>query len=89
VGVVSWIVLGALVGCLVSRVAPGRLPGGVWAYGLGGMAGGFVGGGSITLLTGRDAAAIGVPQLVVAVLGAGLLVLVVHKAAHAEPRTRA
>jgi uncharacterized membrane protein YeaQ/YmgE (transglycosylase-associated protein family) len=89
VGIVSWIVLGAVVGCLVSRVAPARLPGGVWAYCVGGMAGAFVGGGSIALLTGRNAGTIDPLDLVVAVAGAALLVLIVRKAAHAEPRIRA
>jgi uncharacterized membrane protein YeaQ/YmgE (transglycosylase-associated protein family) len=88
VGIVSWIVVGAVVGCLVSRVAPAHLPGGFWAYFLGGMGGGFVGGGSTVLLTGRNAATIDPFALVVALGGAALLVLIVRKAARAEPRTR-
>jgi uncharacterized membrane protein YeaQ/YmgE (transglycosylase-associated protein family) len=89
VGVVTWIVAGAVVGCLVSRLAPARLPGGVWAYCLGGMAGGFVGGGIIALLTGGNATTVDPLGVLVAVAGAAVLVLIVRKAAHAEPRTRA
>ena len=85
----TWIVAGAVVGWLVSRLAPMRLPGGVWAYCLGGMAGGFIGGGIIALLTGRNAATVDPLGLVVAVAGAAVLVLIVRRAAHAQPRTRA
>ena len=85
----TWIVAGAVVGWLVSRLAPTRLPGGVWAYCLGGMAGGFVGGGIIALLTGRNAATVDPLGLVVAIAGAAVLVLIVRRAAHAQPRTRA
>ena len=85
----TWIVAGAVVGWLVSRLAPMRLPGGVWAYCLGGMAGGFVGGGIIALLTGRNAATVDPLGLVVAIAGAAVLVLIVRRAAHAQPRTRA
>jgi uncharacterized membrane protein YeaQ/YmgE (transglycosylase-associated protein family) len=41
VGLVIWILAGALVGWLAGRLAPARMPGGIWAYCLGGMAGGF------------------------------------------------
>jgi uncharacterized membrane protein YeaQ/YmgE (transglycosylase-associated protein family) len=88
VGVLIWIVAGAVVGWLVSRLAPARLPGGILAYCLGGMAGGFVGGGVIALLTGRNATTVDPLGIVVAVAGAAVLVLIVRKAAHAEPRTR-
>jgi uncharacterized membrane protein YeaQ/YmgE (transglycosylase-associated protein family) len=88
-GVVSWILLGGLVGLLVSRLVPGRLPGGVGAFVLAGMAGGFLGGGGVTLVRGGDAAAVGLLELGVAVLGAALLVLIVGKAARVQPRTRA
>ena len=85
----TWIAAGAVVGWLVSRLEPARLPGGVWAYCLGGMAGGFVGGGIIALLTGRNAATVDPLGLVVAIAGAAVLVLIVRRAAHAQPRTRA
>jgi uncharacterized membrane protein YeaQ/YmgE (transglycosylase-associated protein family) len=89
VGVLIWIVAGAIVGWLAGRLAPAHLPGGAWAYRLGGMAGGFVGGGIIALLTGSDAATVDPLGVVVAVAGAAVLVLIVRKAAGAEPRTRA
>jgi uncharacterized membrane protein YeaQ/YmgE (transglycosylase-associated protein family) len=89
VGVVTWIVAGAVVGWLVSRLAHVRLPGGVWASCLGGMGGGFVGGGIVAVLSGRDAATVDPLGVIVAVAGAAALVLIVRRAAHAEPRTRA
>ena len=88
-GVLIWIIAGALVGWIAGRLAPARLPGGAWAYRLGGMAGGFVGGGVIALLTGGSAATVDPLGVVVAVAVAGVLVLMVRKAANAEPRTRA
>ena len=88
VGIVFWLLLGAVVGCLVSRIAPARLPGGIWAFCLGGMAGGFVGGGSVALVTGRNAAAVEPLGVVTAMVGAALLVWILHRAAHAQPRAQ-
>jgi uncharacterized membrane protein YeaQ/YmgE (transglycosylase-associated protein family) len=88
VGILIWIVAGALVGWLVGRAAPASPPAGVWTCLLAGMAGGFVGGGVIALLTGRNAATVDVLGVVVAIAGAAVLVLIVRKAANAEPRSR-
>lgn len=88
-GVLIWIAVGALVGWLAGRLAPSRLAGGAWACRLGGMAGGFVGGGIVALLTGRDAATVDPLGVVVAIAVAAVLVLIVRKASTAEPRTRA
>ena len=86
VGIVSWILVGAGVGWVASRVAPARLAGGSWALCLAGMAGGFLGGGTMALVTGRGAGEIDPFGVIVAGAGAALLVLVVRRAARAQPR---
>jgi uncharacterized membrane protein YeaQ/YmgE (transglycosylase-associated protein family) len=87
--VVMWVVAGALVGWLAGRRAPARLPGGIFAYSLGGMAGGFLGGGTLVLVTDRNAGTVDPLGAVVAVAGAAVLVLIVRKAANTEPRVGA
>jgi uncharacterized membrane protein YeaQ/YmgE (transglycosylase-associated protein family) len=85
-GVVSWIVLGAAAGCIAGRIAVLRLPGGVWAAVLAGMAGGFVAAGTTTVSTGGNAAAVEPLGAIAAVAGAVLLVLMVSRATRAQPR---
>ena len=88
-GVASWIVVGALVGCVVGRLTSARLPGGLWADAAAGVAGGFIGGGLVALVNGGDVATIQVLELAVVVLCATLLVLCIRRAAQVQPRTRA
>ena len=79
--IVSWLVLGAVVGLLASRVQP--FPGGV----AGGVVGAFIGGAIFTLIAGRGAATVDVLGLAVALVGAALLLVLARKAAypHREP----
>jgi uncharacterized membrane protein YeaQ/YmgE (transglycosylase-associated protein family) len=87
VGILSWIVLGAAVAWVATRIEPAGLAGGTWALCLVGMAGGFVAGGTVALVTGSDAASIDSVGAIVAAAGAALLVLIVRRAARVQPRT--
>jgi uncharacterized membrane protein YeaQ/YmgE (transglycosylase-associated protein family) len=83
--IVSWLVLGAVVGLLASRVQP--FPGGVAGGVAGGVVGAFIGGAIFTLIAGRGAATVDVLGLAVALVGAALLLVLARKAAypHREP----
>ena len=85
--IAGWIIVGAIVGALTDRIDPARLPGGIWASTVCGMAGGFIGGGTVSLLTGHNGATIDATSMLVAIAAAGLLAVIVRRAAHTQPRT--
>jgi uncharacterized membrane protein YeaQ/YmgE (transglycosylase-associated protein family) len=87
-GIVSWIVLGTIVGILADRLMPGRFPGGLLGTIAGGMAGAFLGGAIFSLVADRGVAGLDTVSLLVAVVGAAVLLMVVRKADHAQPRSR-
>lgn len=87
-GIVSWIVLGTIVGILVNWLLPGKFPGGVIGTVAGGMAGAFLGGAIFSLAADRGVSGFDGLSLLIAFVGAGLLLMVVRKANHAQPRTR-
>jgi uncharacterized membrane protein YeaQ/YmgE (transglycosylase-associated protein family) len=87
-GIVSWIVLGMIVGILADRLMPGRFPGGLLGTIAGGMAGAFLGGAIFSLVADRGVAGLDTVSLPVAVVGAAVLLMVVRKADHAQPRAR-
>ena len=85
--VVSWIVLGTIIGLLVNWLLPGRFPGGVLGTIAGGMGGAFLGGGIFTLATDKGVAGFDPLSLLIAFIGAAVLLTIVHWAGYAEPRT--
>jgi uncharacterized membrane protein YeaQ/YmgE (transglycosylase-associated protein family) len=86
-GIISWIVLGAIMGFAANRVVPGEFPGGALGTTAGGVAGSFLGGAVFSLVANRGVAGFDVVSLLIAFIGAALLLTVVRKAGHAEPRT--
>jgi uncharacterized membrane protein YeaQ/YmgE (transglycosylase-associated protein family) len=84
--IVSWLALGALIGVLTNHIAPGRSPGGLLGTIAAGTAGAFLGGATFTLLAGRAVSGLDLVSLLIALVGAGLLLAAVHKAAYTEPR---
>lgn len=86
-GIATWVVIGALIGLIGGRLGRVRLAGGAWTLGMAGVAGGFVGGGAVAVLAGRDAAVIDPVNALVAAAGAALLVVIVRRAARVQPRT--
>jgi uncharacterized membrane protein YeaQ/YmgE (transglycosylase-associated protein family) len=85
-GVVSWIVLGALVGLVVHARAPGRFPGGAAGTVAAGTAGGFLGGGIFTLAAQRATSRLDLTALGIAVVGAVLILAAARSAGYADPR---
>jgi uncharacterized membrane protein YeaQ/YmgE (transglycosylase-associated protein family) len=87
-GIVSWVVLGAIVGILANWLVPGRFPGGLWGTVAGGMAGAFLGGAIFSLVADRGVAGLDGVSLLIALGGAGALLSLVRRADQAQPRVR-
>jgi uncharacterized membrane protein YeaQ/YmgE (transglycosylase-associated protein family) len=87
-GIISWIVLGAIMGFVVNRVVPGEFPGSAPGTIAGGVAGSFLGGAVFSLLASRGVAGFDVMSLLIAFIGAALLLTIVRKAGYAQPRTQ-
>jgi len=72
-GIISWIVVGLIAGVLGKLIMPGRDPGGFIVTILIGMAGAVVGGFVVGLLGGTGATGFNIWSLLVATLGAIVL----------------
>jgi uncharacterized membrane protein YeaQ/YmgE (transglycosylase-associated protein family) len=72
-GLLSWIVVGLLAGLLAKWVMPGSDPGGIIVTILVGMAGASVGGFIVSILGGTGATGFNVWSILVAMLGAVVL----------------
>lgn len=83
--VVAWLAIGALIGLLGSRLLRLRFPGGTWGTIAAGMTGAFLGGGLARLLSDRGLAGFDAVSLLVAALGALVLLTAVRTADYSEP----
>ena len=72
-GLLSWIVVGLLAGLLAKWIMPGEDPGGIIVTILVGMAGAAVGGLIVSILGGTGATGFNVWSILVATLGAVIL----------------
>ncbi len=86
-GIISWVVLGTVIGLLVNWLVAGRFPGGLIGTIVGGMAGAFLGGALLALVADRGVTGFDAVSLLVAFAGAALLLTIVRKAGYAQPRT--
>ena len=86
-GIISWIVLGTIIGFLANWLVPGRFPGGLLGTIAGGMAGAFLGGAIFSLIASRGVSGFDAVSLLIAFVGAALLITIVRKVGYAEPRT--
>ena len=86
-GIISWLVLGTIVGSLVNWLVPGRFPGGLIGTIVGGIAGAFLGGALFSLVAGRAVTGLDAVSLLLAFAGAALLLTIVRKVGYAQPRT--
>ena len=75
-GILSWIVIGLIAGLLAKLVMPGANPGGLIVTTLIGMAGAVVGGFLIGVLGGAGATGFNVWSILVATVGAVVLLFV-------------
>ena len=77
-GILSWILLGLIVGALAKWIMPGRDPGGIIVTMLLGMAGALVGGAIASLIGLGNVTGINIGSIIIAVLGA-ILILVIYR----------
>ena len=83
--VVSWVVVGGLIGLLANRLLV-DFPGGTLGTIAAGATGAFLGGALARLLAHRGTAGFDTTSLLVAALGAIVLLSAIRTADHAEPR---
>jgi uncharacterized membrane protein YeaQ/YmgE (transglycosylase-associated protein family) len=76
VGIIAWIVVGLIAGLLAKLVMPGDDPGGIIVTVLIGMAGALVGGFIVGLLGGSGATGFSIWSILVATLGAIILLAI-------------
>ena len=74
-GILTWIILGGVVGAIAKLIMPGKDPGGIIVTILLGIAGAFVGGYISTLLGFGSVTGFNIVSLVIAVIGALILLL--------------
>jgi uncharacterized membrane protein YeaQ/YmgE (transglycosylase-associated protein family) len=84
--IITWIVLGAIVGLLAHWLTPGRFPGGVPGTVIGGIAGAFLGGATFSLIANRGVSGFDGLSLLIAFAGAAVLLAILRKAGWTEPR---
>src|ERR671916_354247 len=75
-GILSWIVVGLIVGALAKRVPPGEAPGGIIVTAIIGMVGAIVGGFVFGIFGGTGATGFNVWSILVATVGAIALLLI-------------
>jgi uncharacterized membrane protein YeaQ/YmgE (transglycosylase-associated protein family) len=85
--VVGWVVIGGLIGLIADRVLRVTFPGGTLGTVAAGATGAFLGGGLARLLAHRGIAGFDTTSLLVAAIGAIVLLSAVRTADDAEPRT--
>lgn len=78
-GIIAWIILGLIVGIIAKLIMPGRDPGGIIVTILLGIAGAFVGGFIASLLGVGDFTGFNFWSLVIAVIGA-IILLAIYRA---------
>jgi len=76
VGIISWIIVGLIAGALAKLIMPGDDPGGIIVTTIIGMVGAVVGGLVVGLLGGSGATGFNIWSIVVATLGAVILLAV-------------
>jgi uncharacterized membrane protein YeaQ/YmgE (transglycosylase-associated protein family) len=77
-GILSWILLGLIVGLLAKWIMPGRDPGGIIVTMLLGIAGALVGGAIASLIGLGNVTGINLGSIIIAVLGA-ILILALYR----------
>ena len=82
-GILSWIVVGLIAGLLAKLIMPGDDPGGIIVTMLIGVAGAFVGGFVVSLLGGTGVTGFNIWSILVATLGA--IILLVYRLVASRP----
>ena len=77
-GIISWIIIGALAGWLASMITGNNKQMGAGKNILAGIAGGFIGGFVMNLLGGRGVTGFNLWSLIVATIGAVILLFIIN-----------
>jgi uncharacterized membrane protein YeaQ/YmgE (transglycosylase-associated protein family) len=86
-GIIAWIVLGLIAGGLAKLIMPGRDPGGIIVTMLIGIAGAIVGGFIFSLFGGGGVSGINLGSIIVAVIGALVLLAIYRMISGRSSRT--
>ena len=78
-GIISWMVMGLMIGALATWIMPGKDPGGIFVTMLIGIAGALVGGFIAGLLGLGSVSGFNIPSLLIAIGGALLLLWLYRK----------
>lgn len=87
-GILSWILMGALVGLLANWLVPGRFPGGVLGTIVGGVLGAVLGGFIVAAVAGRGVTGFDLVSFLIALGGAALLLVILRAAGAGQPELR-
>jgi uncharacterized membrane protein YeaQ/YmgE (transglycosylase-associated protein family) len=85
-GILSWLLLGLIVGALANVLARGRFPGGLLGTLAGGSIGAVLGGVLFSATAGRGIRGFDFVSILIALVGALLLLSVLRQLGRAEPR---
>jgi uncharacterized membrane protein YeaQ/YmgE (transglycosylase-associated protein family) len=85
--IVAWIVLGLIAGAIAKALMPGNDPGGFIVTILIGIVGAFVGGFAGNAIAGRGLSGFSVWSIILAILGAMLLLFIYRMVVRRSPRT--
>lgn len=77
-GIIGWIIIGALAGWIASLITGNDKEMGAWANIIVGIIGGFIGGIAMNLLGGYGITGFNIWSLIVAIVGAVILLLIVN-----------
>lgn len=88
-GILSWILIGALVGLLANFLVPGRFPGGILGAIVCGTLGAALGGLLSSAALGRGVVGFDLVSLLIAFVGAAGLLALLRLVGKAEPRAAA
>lgn len=86
-GIISWIILGAVVGVAAKLLFAGRFPDAASVTVAAGILGALLGGGIFSLIAGRGISGLDAVSLLIALAGSVLTLAAVRKLGYADPRT--
>jgi len=87
-GIISWIIIGALAGWIASMITGNNAEMGAWSNIIVGVIGGFIGGIIFNILGGRGITGFNLWSLVVATIGAIVLLMIINMFRRKRPVAR-
>jgi len=87
-GILAWIVLGLVAGAIAKAIMPGNDPGGIIVTMIIGIVGAFIGGFLGNMLMGKDINGFTIQSIILAVIGALILLWIYRMATRGRTTTR-